>query len=355
MRWILQTVLENFQESPVRQFRSSLMLVCLTIGVGLSSAMAQVGWHVLKTFHVGGEGGWDYVTVDAPNHRLFVTRTTHTMSIDTNTGKVLGDIRGQIRSHGVALVPRLNRGFITDGGGTGSIIIFDLKTYAVLGRIPAVPDADGIIYDTKLDQLLAVSGDGGVLMAFRPDINPEDGKLDASIKLGGAPEFLASDGTGRVYVNLKDKDVVAVVDLQSRRVQSRWPVAPGSHPVGMAFDAATHRLFIGCRNPQRLIVMNSEDGAFEASLPISSGVDATLFHEEQAFASCGSGSLDVASLKDGKWQSSESVKIPAGARTMGLDSITGKIYLPTAELMSIGKSKLVPKPDTFEIIEVGRE
>lgn len=339
----------------MRQFRSSLMLVCFALGAGLSSAMAQSGWQVMKTFHVGGEGGWDYVTVDAPNHRLFVTRATHTMAIDTNTGEVLGDIKGQIRSHGVALVPKLNRGFITDGGGSGSIIIFDLKTYAVLGRIPTMPDSDGISYDAKLDQLMTVSGDGGVLMTFRPDINPQGGKIDPPIKLGGAPEFFASDGAGRVYINLEDKDAVAVVDLQSRKVVARWPVAPGGRPVGMAIDAVSHRLFIGCRNPQRIIVMNSEDGALEASLPIGSGVDATLFHEGQAFASCGGGSLDVASLKDGKWQNVESVKIPAGARTMGMDPTTARIYLPTAEMEPNGTGRPKPKPGTFEIIEVGRK
>ena len=134
--------------------------------------LAQSNWAVVQTFHIGGEGSWDYVTIDAPNHRLFVTRSTHTQAIDTDSGKVLGDIPGQTRSHGVAIVPKLNRGFITDGGGTGAIVVFDLKTYAVLGRIPTMPDSDGIIYDAKLDKVLAVSGDGNALMTFSPDIDP---------------------------------------------------------------------------------------------------------------------------------------------------------------------------------------
>ena len=116
--------------------------------------------------------------------------------IDTESGKVIGDIPGKERSHGVAIVPKLNRGFITDGGGSGSIVVFDLTSYAVLGKISTVPDSDGIIYDAKLDRVLAVSGDRGVLMIFRPDIDPKTGKVD-QIALGGAPEFLASDGTGR--------------------------------------------------------------------------------------------------------------------------------------------------------------
>ena len=232
------------------------------------------------------DGGWDYATVDAQTHRLFVTRSTHTMVIDTVTGKTLGDIPGQIRSHGTALVPALGRGFITDGGGSGAILIFDLNTYAVLGKLAAMPDADGIIYDKAQNLVLAVSGDGNALMTFKPDIDPVNGKIDPPIALGGAPEFLTYDDAGKAYVNLEDKDLVAVVDLKTRKVIARWPVAPGGRPVGMAIDRKTHRLFVGCRNPQKLIVMSAEDGKVLADLPIGAGVDATKFHAGHAFASC---------------------------------------------------------------------
>ena len=167
-----------------------------------------------------------------------------------------------------AIVPSLGRGFITDGGGDGAIVIFDLKTYAVLGTLATVPDSDGIIYDAVLGRILAVSGDKGILMSFKPDIDPKSGKIDPPIELGGAPEFLASDGAGKVYINLEDKDVVAEVDLQARKVVARWPVTPGGHPVGMALDKKTHRLFIGCRKPQKMIVMSTEDGKVLSDLPI---------------------------------------------------------------------------------------
>src|SRR3984957_9786328 len=252
---------------------------------GVAPLTAQTQWQVAKTFHVGGEGGWDYLTVDPPNHRFFVTRSTHTQAIDEERGRVLGDIPGQVRSHGVALVPKLGRGFITDGGGGGAILVFDLKTYQVLGKIATMPDSDGIIYDPSTNLLLAVSGDGGALMTFRPDIDPKSGKIDELIKLGGAPEFLAVDGSGKAYINIEDKDMIAVVDLHTRKVVSRWPVAPGGHPVGMAIDAKAHRLFIGCRNPQKMIVMSTEDGKVEAGLPIGAGVDATQVFGHQSFAS----------------------------------------------------------------------
>jgi DNA-binding beta-propeller fold protein YncE len=335
----------------VRKSLSLLVQFSMLLAFALPFASAQSGWQVLKTFQVGGEGGWDYVTVDAPDHRVFVTRSTHTMAIDATTGKILGDIPGQKGSHGVAIVPRLGRGFITDGGGSGAIVVFDLKTYAVLGTIPAMPDADGVIYDAKLDRILAVSGDGGALMTLRPDIDPKNGKMETPIELGGKPEFLASDGM-KVYVNLVDKDLVAVVDLKSRKVVARWPVAPGGHPVGMSIDVKGHHLFVGCRSPQKLIVLDTTNGAVISSLPIGAGVDATGFDRGEAFASCRDGSLTVASAQNGKWDVEQIVKTPDGARTMGIDTDTSRIYLPTAELEpTTGRPR--PKPGTFMLVEVG--
>jgi len=319
-------------------------------------ASAQSNWGVKHTLHIGGEGGWDYVTVDAKTHRLFITRTTHTQVIDADSGKVLGDISGQKTAHGVAIVPRLNRGFITDGGGTGAILVFDLTSYAVLGRIPTVPDSDGIIYDAGMDRVLAVSGDGGVLMTFKPDIDPANGKMDPPIALGGAPEFLAADGSGKVYVNLADKDLVALVDLKTRRVISRWPVAPGGRPVGMAFDPRSHHLFIGCRNPQKLVVMNSETGQVEASFPIGAGVDATAFDRGEIFASCRDGSLSAFHDQAGKLDLEQTIKTPEGARTMGIDPATHQIYLPTAELEpAVQGARPKAKPGTFMIVVVGQQ
>ncbi len=330
-------------------------VACLMLAALVSPGIyAQTQWKVANTFHIGGDGGWDYVTVDSQTHRLYVTRSTHTQILDGDSGKVLGDVPGQERSHGVAIVPKLNRGFVTDGGGSGSIVVFDLTSYAVLGKIPTVPDSDGIIYDPKLDKVLAVSGDGGVLMTFSPDIDPKSGKVD-QITLGGAPEFLASDGSGKVYINLEDKDVVAVVDLKSKSVVARWPVAPGGHPVGMSMDAKSHRLFIGCRNPQKLVVMNSETGKVEASLPIGAGVDATGFHEGQAFASCRDGSLTLASEKAGSFDVEQTVKTPDGARTMGIDTARHRIYLPTAEFEPATTGRPKTKPGTFMIVEIDRQ
>lgn len=316
-------------------------------------ASAQSNFQVEKTMHVGGEGGWDYLTVDPGTHRLFVPRTTHTMVLDANSGKVLGDIPGQKVAHGVAIVPSVGRGFITDGGGAGAIVIFDLKTYAVLGSLTTAPDSDGIIYDAIQNLVLAVSGDKGLLMTFRPDIDPKSGKVD-TVDLGGAPEFLATD-SGKAYINLEDKDMVAVVDLKARKVTARWPVAPGGQPVGMAMDSKTRRLFIGCRKPQKMVVMSADTGKVIATLPIGAGVDATKFDQGLAFASCRDGSLSVIAEKSGKYEVMEVVKTPTGARTMGVDPSTHKIYLPTAEFEpqpAASTARPKAKPDSFMIVAV---
>jgi len=268
--------------------------LALLLLVGSLPVMAQTNWAVEKELKIGGEGAWDYLTVDPKAHRLFVPRSTHTMVIDADSGKTLGDIPGQKIAHGVAIVPEVGRGFISDGGGDGAVVVFDLTTYAVLGKIVAQPDADGIIFDPGSGLVLVVSGDNGVLMSFKPDVDLKNGKIDAPIDLGGAPEFLASDGAGKLYVNLMDKDEVAVVDLHERKVVARWAVAPGGSPVGMSIDTKTRRLMIGCRNPRRLIVMSTDDGKVLSDLPIGERVDATKVENGEVFASCRDGSLSVA-------------------------------------------------------------
>ncbi len=298
---------------------------------GLPPIQARTDWEIAKTIHVGGTGGWDYLTVDPQTHRLYVPRGTHTMVIDSVTGKTIADIPGQKIAHGVAIVPKSGRGFISDGGGAGAIVIFNLKTNAVLGSIVAQPDADGIIFDPASGRVVVVSGDKGSLMSIAPDIDPNSGKMDAPVDLGGAPEFLASDGAGKVYVNLMDKNEVAVFDMKAKKVVARWPVAPGGAPVGMTIDTKKRQIYLGCRKPRKLIVMSTVTGKVVADLPIGDHVDAVKVDSGEVFASCGDGTLAVArETSPGKFEILQTVKTPQGARTMGVDSATHRIYLPTA-------------------------
>jgi hypothetical protein len=330
-----------------------IALVSFTLTVRVA---AQGNWAVEKTFHVGGEGGMDYITVDAQNHRLYVPRSTHTMVIDADSGKTIADIPGQKHNHGVALAPEAGRGFITDG--EGSVVIFDLKTNAVLGTLKARPDADGIIYDKATGLVLVSCGDDGTLLTIKPDVDPKNGSIDAPIDLGGKPEFLAADGAGKVYVNLEDKDQIAVVDLKARKVLAHWPVAPGGSPVGLSIDSAKHRLFVGCRKPQKMIVMSTDDGKVLADLPIGAGVDATKFDGQQAFASCRDGKMNVlGETSSGKFEIVQTVTTAVGAKTMDVDPSTHKAYLPTFEFEEQkpgATGRPAAKPGTFMIVVVAR-
>ena len=329
-----------------------MAIVCFAV---CERAAAQGSWAVEKTLHIGGEGGWDYVTLDAKAHRLYIPRSTHTMVIDADSGATVADIPGQKHNHGVALVPDTGRGFITDG--SGAVVIFDLKTNAVLGTLTTHQDADGIIYDAASGLVIAVSGDDGVMMTVKPNVDPKSGSMDPDIALGGKPEFLASDGAGKIYVNLVDKSEVAVVDIKARKVLAHWPTAPGGAPVGLSIDTAKHRLFVGCRNPQKLIVMSTDDGKVVADLPIGAGVDATRFDGHQAFASCRDGKLEVAGENAGKFEIQQTVTTPVGARTMDVDPDGHKVYLATAEFEEQkpgATGRPAAKPGTFMIVVVAR-
>lgn len=337
-------------------FRLSLAVLITSFAQAQTSTSKPSGtgpYRVSETFHIGGEGGWDYLTVDPEHKLLYVPRSTHTMVLDATTGKTVADIPGQKRNHGVAIVASAGRGFITDGADA-SVTVFDLKTYAVLGKVKTADDSDGVIYDPASRKVLIVCGDAGVLIPISPDLDLATGKADAAVELGGKPEFLAADGQGKAYINLVDKDQVAVVDTRAMKVVNKWPTTPGGSPVGMSMDLARRRLFIGCRKPQKLVVISADDGKVLADLAIGAGVDATKFGGD-AFASCGDGTLTVVrETAPGNFQVVQTVQTPRGARTMGLDPTTHTLYLPTAEFgpPSEGQSRPRPKPGSFMIIVV---
>jgi DNA-binding beta-propeller fold protein YncE len=336
--------------------------VLVTVGLALftimlADAQSQTEdgpYRIAEIFQIGGAGGWDYVTVDPDNKHLYLPRTTHTMVLDSATGKKVADIPGQQGNHGVALVPSAGRGFITDGKD-GSVIVFDLKTNEVLGKVKAADDADGVIYDPASGKVLVSCGDANVMVPIAPDVDPKAGRADTAVQLGGKPEFLAADGHGKVFINLVDKNQVAVVDTKTMKVLNKWPTAPGGAPVGMSMDTDHRRLFVGCRNPQKLIVMSAEDGKVLADLPIGAGVDATQFDNGYVFASCRDGSLAVAKeTSPGKFQVVQNLKTRPGAKTMAIDPTTHTIFLPTAEFgqQKDARSRPIAKPETFMVVVV---
>jgi hypothetical protein len=203
--------------------------------------------------------------------------------------------------------------------------------------------------------VLVVCGDAGVLIPISADVDPKTGKADAAVELGGKPEFLAADGAGKAYINLEDKDQVAVVDTKTMKVINKWPTAPGASPVGMSMDRANRRLFIGCRKPQKLIVMGADDGKVVGDVPIGAGVDATVFNDGDGLASCRDGTLAIVrETAPGKFELVQTVKTPPSARTMGIDPATHTLYLPTAEFgpPAQGQSRPSAKPGSFMVVVV---
>ena len=308
---------------------------------------------VQKSIHIGGPGRWDYATVT--DGRLYMTRSTHSQAVDLATGKVVLDVPGQKRSHGIVAVPKVGRGYITDGGA-GTIVVFDLKTGDVLGNVAAADDADGEFYDAGTNKVLATCGDAGVMAVLDAGADPKSAKAD-TVDLGGKPEFLAADGKGTAYANLEDKSQVAVVDLKTMKVTAHWSLGTGTSPAGLAIDVEHGRLFVGCHN-QKLVVLDTKDGRVLAELPIGTGNDACGFDPGTgtAFASEGDGTMTAArETSPGKFEVVQTVRTPRGSRTMAVDPATHTVYLPGAEFNPArpGERRPQAKPDSFMVTVVG--
>jgi DNA-binding beta-propeller fold protein YncE len=325
------------------------------------SSAALLSYYKLTAYlKVGGRGGWDYVTLDPTDRRLYVTRSTHTMVVDVASGRPIADIPDMQLAHGVALVPKAGRGFISDGKD-GSVIVFDLRTSATLGKVPAALDADSIIYDPASHRVLVFCGDAHQMIAIAPGVNPNGGKADATINLGGSPEYAVADGHGKVFVNIADSNQVAVVDTHVMKVIVRWPVAPGKRPTGLSMDRSTGRLFIGCRN-RELIIMDASDGKVLADFSIGAGVDATAFNSGFVLASCADGTLTVVrEVTPEKFEAAQTLRTEPGARTMAVDGRSGAIYLPTSDLTPPPPAtsanphpRPIPVSSTFRILVVTR-
>jgi len=294
----------------------------------LTGAAPKTGYHLLNRYQLGGEGFWDYLTIDSAARRLYITRGTHVMVVDADTGKPAGDITGTPGVHGVALAPELGRGF-TSNGRENTVTIFDLKTLQETGR-PKVGDGpDAIAYDAASNRVFTFNGRGHDSTA----LEAATGAVAGTIPLGGKPEFAVSDEKGRMYVNLEDKSEVVEFDPQKLAVLHRWPLAPCEEPTGLAIDKQHRRLFVGCHN-KLMAVMNADNGKVIATLPIGAGVDGTAFDEgaQSAFSSNGSGSITVVHEDSpDKYTVVQNVETARGARTMTLDPKTHTLYTVTAQ------------------------
>jgi DNA-binding beta-propeller fold protein YncE len=310
-----------------------VLLFTLVVGAAAGAVVGAAeepagGYHLVKKVVLGGEGFWDYLTLDTEARRLYISHGTRVMVIDADSYEKVGEIPGTEGVHGVAIVPDLGRGF-TSNGRANTVTIFDLKTLKVLGEAKTGENPDAILYDPASHRVFTFNGRSGDSTA----IDAADGKVAGTIALGGRPEFAVADGNGQVYVNLEDKSVVVVLDSRGLSVKSQWPLAPCEGPSGMAIDREHQRLFIGCHN-QLMAVMDANNGRLVATPPIGRGVDANRYDPGTgtAFSSNGDGTLTVVHEDSPeKFSVEENVPTQRAARTMELDPKTHRVFLVTAE------------------------
>ena len=336
----------------------------ILLGLFSFSNAATNDYHLLKKYSFAAAEGstreyFDYITVDSAARRVYLSHGTEIKVLDADSGAIITNITGLKQVHGVALASEFGRGFISDGA-EGKVIIFDLQTLKVTGEAKADKDADCVIYDPFSKYVFVMNGDPHSSTV----IDAKSGSVVATIALGGGPEFAVADGKGTVYVNLEDKSELVAIDSQSLMIKSRWPLAPAGAPTALAMDVQHHRLFSAGRNPQMLVVLDSDNGKVLQSFPISAGVDAAAFEPETGlvFVSTREGMVHVFHEDSpNKFSEAETIKTEFGAKTMGLDSKTHNIFLDTADFAPAP----APTPDrphpqrpaiqgTFHVLVYGR-
>jgi len=330
--------------------KSQIFACCVTLASTICFAKAA-DYRVDRTLAIGGTGGWDYIMCDSERGLLYMPRSTHVQVIDIKSGAVVADISGQHRNHGVAVAPKAGRGFISDSKDA-CVYVFDLNTHKILGQVKVDEDADGIQYDASADKIIVVCGDSGTMYAFSPNIDLQTGSAGEPARLGGSVEYFAFDQNGKAYVNLNENNQVGVVDLATMKVLAKWGVGSGGKPTGLAIDDRGEKIFVGCRDPQKLVVLSTAGGKVLGEVPIGVGCDATVFDNGLAFASCRDGTVTVAGPDaKGAWAVKQTVTTKVGARTECVNSLTHALYLPTSDFEK-GGARPAPKPDSFVILEV---
>ena len=335
------------------------LLIYLSIGilllpVAIVAATTAPHYHQVKRIAVGGEGGWDYLTFDSAAHRLYVGRSTRVIAVDVQQGAVVGEVANTPGVHGIALAPRLHRGF-TSNGRDNSVTVFDMKTYKTLARIPVGNGPDAIIYDSAVNRVFTMNGESQDVTA----IDAGSLKVVGTMALGGRPEFAVADEQGRLFINLEDQNSLVSCDSRTLKVKNRWALAPGEEPSGLAMDRAHRRLFSVCSNDM-MVVMDADTGHVIATPAIGKGPDAAAFDPGTglAFSSNGRDGTMTIVHEDGpaKFRVVATVQTQRGARTMALDPRTHRVYLAAARFLPQTDEPGAPRkrpnmvPGSFEIL-----
>lgn len=323
----------------------------------MSGTLPTPNYQIVKKILLGGQGGWDYLTLDSVARRLYITRSTKVIVLNVDTGLVVGEIPDTAGVHGVAIARELGRGF-TSNGKAATATIFDLKTLQVIGQVKTGSKPDAIVYDPVSQKVFTFNGLSNSATVF----DAKTTKLLGTIALGGKPEFAVADGLGQIFVNLEDRNEVVAINASNLKLRQHWALKPCSEPSGIAIDKQHRRLFIGCRN-QVMNVVDANTGIIKATLTIGKGTDAIAYDPVTglAFSSNGEGSLTVVHEDSpDKFRIVNNVVTQPGARTMALDLKTHKLYLATAKFQATstpvpGQVRSRPPiiPGTFVILVLG--
>ena len=332
-----------------------LILVLLLGSTLLSAQTTNAKFKIANKIHLEGDGGWDYLYSDDQAGRLYVSHGTMVQVIDEAKGELIGTISETPGVHGIAIASDLNKGYISCGRDT-SVVVFDIKTLKVISRITVTGlNPDAILFDPFSKKVFVYNGrsnDATVIDALTD-------KVVATIPLEGKPEFSATDGKGKVFVNIEDVSKLCQINATTLKVEKVWPLAPGEEPTGLAFDAKTKRLFSACGN-EMMIVIDAETGNIVAKVPTGKGVDGTTFDPELGFIYVANGEGTMTVIKEvnkDEFKVIETFPTQSSARTITSNKITHHIYLSAADYETIpqdantrARRKIIP--NSFVILDI---
>jgi YVTN family beta-propeller protein len=338
-------------------FRSFGLYVVMALAASFP-ALAQKTYSVQDKWKVGGEGGWDYLTADSAAHRLYITHGGRVEVLDSATGKSIGAITGLKGTHGVALDEAGKYGYISDGGAN-AVVIFDRMSLQTVTSIPAGTNPDGIVFEPVTKTVWAFNGRSKDVTV----IDTSSQKVIATVPLPGKPEFPVADGKGVVFDNIEDKSEIVRLDAKYPKITATWPLSPCESPSGLAMDRTGRRLFAVC-DEKKMAVVDANTGKVIATPEIGNGPEAAGFDPKAklAFASNGEGTVTVVDASSNSYKVLQNLATQQGARTMALDTATGKIYVVTAAFgprLEATTANPRPRPaivpDSFTVIVAGNE
>ncbi len=325
--------------------------------MGIQAVHAQSNYKVANKFSVEGDGGWDYLSVDDSQDRLYISHGTVVQVMNTKDGKIIGTVKNLNGVHGIAFSENMNHGYITNGKDS-SVTVFDLKTLETIRKVPVMgQNPDAVLFDFYTQRLFTFNGNSNDISVFDVSVDKYIGK----IKLEGNPEFAVNDDKGYIYVNIENLSMICKINASTMKVENKWRLKEGKEPSGLAIDKESHRLFSVCDN-KMMVISDYEKGVVIASVPIGENPDGCAFDPElkRAYSSNGDGTLTVVQEVDANtFKVLENLPTQKGARTIAVSAKTHHLYLPTAERGEKPKStaenphpRPVVKPNTFMVLDV---